>query len=73
MKDDRLNQWMISILGVSALLLVTFGFQWGALLGLASQVFWFRTSILHKQKGIIALCFVYTAVWVSGVIRWLCY
>ena len=53
---DRLNQMMILILSLPAILLVNIGGPWagpGALLGLASQVFWLRTAWWHKHAALM--------------------
>jgi hypothetical protein len=41
--------------------------RWGYILGLASQGFWFYSSIKHEQWGIAVMSVFYTYAWGLGV------
>ena len=71
---DRLNQAMILVLSLPAILLVNIGGPyagWGALLGLASQVFWLKTALFHKHAALLVTAVCYTVAWGVGVINWI--
>lgn len=57
---DKVAQFAIPILGVSAIALVGRKNKWGFVLGIASMPFWFLTSIINHQWGVfianIGLC-----------------
>ena len=71
---DRLNQMMILILSLPAILLVNVGGPWagpGAVLGLASQFFWLRTAWFHKHVALMVTAVAYTVAWGVGVVNWI--
>jgi hypothetical protein len=65
-----MSQLMIALLGGSAIWLISrreAWSRWGYVLGLASQPFWFYSSIRAKQWGILALACWYTYAWGQGI------
>jgi hypothetical protein len=71
MKADTIDQIGIACLGMVALLLINLGIMFGSVLGLAGQIFWFRTTKRHKQWGMFVLVCAYTIVWLIGATKWL--
>ena len=67
---DTIAQIGITILGVSAIILVAKKNKWGFVLGLASQPFWIITSYINKQWGVLLLSVVYVGSWAYGVYEW---
>lgn len=63
----------IAICGVSAIWLVNAReprwARWGPVMGLLGQPFWFITTVMNGQWGIVALCFLYTWAWWRGFIK----
>lgn len=45
------------------------GNRWGFALGLAVQPFWYYTSFIHGQWGLMAASVIYTYGWVEGFHR----
>ena len=41
--------------------------RWGYIFGLCSQPFWFWTSIVNEQYGIMILSLWYTYSWIQGI------
>ncbi|MBU4367997.1 nicotinamide mononucleotide transporter family protein [Patescibacteria group bacterium] len=60
----------IAFFGLSAIILVARKNKWGFVLGLISVPFWFITSIINGQWGIILLNTAYTASWIYGIYYW---
>jgi hypothetical protein len=67
---DIVCQVAISVLGLTALILVSKKNKWGFVIGLASQPFWFFTTFVHEQWGIFALSVAYAIVWANGIRVW---
>ncbi len=67
---DLISQIGIIGFGLSAAFLVARKNKWGFVLGLASEPFWFATSIINKQWGVVALSIVYTITWTYGAYNW---
>jgi nicotinamide riboside transporter PnuC len=67
---DTISQIGVSIFGITAIVLVAKKNKWGFVFGLASQPFWFITSFINQQWGVLLLCFMYTATWLYGVDEW---
>lgn len=67
---DAIAQIGISIFGVSAIILVARKNKWGFVLGLLSCPFWFITSYINKQWGVLFLNIIYTATWIYGTHKW---
>lgn len=70
MDYDLISQIGLSILGISAIILVAKKNKWGFVLGLLSQPFWFITSYLNQQWGVFILSIVYTFSWCFGIYEW---
>jgi len=70
MDYDLISQIGLSILGISAIILVAKKNKWGFVLGLLSQPFWFITSYLNKQWGVFFLSIVYLFSWGLGIYEW---
>ncbi len=70
MDYNLISQIGISILGITAIILVAKKNKWGFVFGLMSQPFWFITSYLNKQWGILLLSVVYTFSWCLGIYEW---
>lgn len=46
--------------------------KYACIFGLVGQPFWFYTSFMMEQWGIMALTFIYTIAWARGVfVHWL--
>lgn len=63
-------QVFILVTGAAAIWLINQRGQlkrWGAVIGLASQPFWFYTTIKAGQWGMVALSVWYTVAWLQGV------
>ena len=71
---EAICQFFIGVLGIIALVIVAFfenkGRRWGYVIGLLGQPFWFITSIMHHQWGVLILSIAYTIVWGYGVWSW---
>ena len=67
---DIVSQIAITILGTIAIILVAKKNKWGFVAGLASQPFWFITSIANKQWGVFIVTIIFTASWALGVYEW---
>ncbi|MFA5076529.1 MAG: hypothetical protein WC480_03895 [Patescibacteria group bacterium] len=67
---DLITQIGIAVFGASAIFLVAKKNKWGFVLGLCSQPFWFMTTIIHKQWGILLLSIIYTFNWGLGIYEW---
>ena len=64
------SQIMILIFGCSAIWLVArkeHWRKWGYIIGLLAQPFWFYSSIVNKQWGILILTIFYTYSWAMGI------
>ena len=65
-----LDQIGIALLGLTAIALVNSKGKcqrYGCLFGMASQPFWFWSSIKAEQWGIVALVACYTLLWGRGI------
>ena len=66
---DLVSQWMIVILGPSAVFVVGLKGRWrrwGYVIGLACQPFWFITLWQNKQWPVFVVAFLYTYSWGQG-------
>lgn len=70
MDIDLIAQVGITIFGISSIFLVARKNKWGMVLGLLSQPFWFITTIVHHQWGIVLLNVIYSIMWTYGVYNW---
>lgn len=41
--------------------------KWGPIVGLVGQPFWFMATIASEQWGMVAICAVYTLLWMRGI------
>jgi hypothetical protein len=67
---DSLAQWMIVILGPTAVWVVGWKGprrRWGYIIGAACQPFWFITLYENRQWPVFIVAFFYTYSWVMGV------
>lgn len=67
---DFFMQAGLLILGASAIYMIAKKNKWGFVVGLASQPFWFATSIINNQWGIFFLNFIYTFSFIVGIYEW---
>ena len=67
---DAISQFVIPILGGAAIILVAKKNKWGFVAGLASQPFWFITSITNKQWGVFVVAIIFTFSWALGIYEW---
>lgn len=67
---DVIAQIGITITGVLSVFLIAHKSKWGPMFGLLGEPFWFLTSIINKQAGIVVLTVVYTIGWGLGVYKW---
>jgi hypothetical protein len=44
--------------------------RWGFVVGLASQPFWFITTYLHEQWGVMGITVLYCFIWAYGIWGW---
>ena len=67
---DNISQIAITILGAAAIILVAKKNKWGFVLGLASQPFWFITSLINQQWGVFIVSIILTGSWMLGIYEW---
>ena len=67
---DIISQVAVSILGLTAMILLTKKNRWGWVFGLSSQPFWFITSYAHQQPGVFIITILYTYIWIKGCHEW---
>lgn len=67
---DIISQFTAAILGIIAIFLVARKNKWGLVVGLASQPFWFITTIYHQQWPLFILSIVYAGNWIYGIQNW---
>ena len=60
----------VTIFGLLCIWYVGKKSKWGPIYGLVSEPFWFGTTIINKQCGLVFLCFIYTYLWINAAIRW---
>lgn len=66
--SDVIAQVAIFLLGPTAVILAnTKRRRWAPIVGLASQPFWFWTTIANHQWPVLATCFIYTGAWGLGL------
>lgn len=67
---DQIAQWMILILGPSAVFVVGWKGKhrrWGYIIGAVCQPFWFITLYQNEQWPVFAVAFLYTFSWLQGI------
>ena len=67
---DLISQIAIPILGATAIMLVAKKNKWGFVFGLASQPFWFITSLVNQQWGVFIVNIILTFSWLLGIYEW---
>jgi nicotinamide riboside transporter PnuC len=67
---DTIAQIGVTIFGVTAIILVAKKNKWGFVFGLISQPFWFITSFINKQWGVLFVSIIYTCSWAYGIYEW---
>ena len=68
--NEIIIQFFLSVLSITAILLVARKNRWGFVVGLLSQQFWIYTSFTHAQWGIFTISVVYVFVWCYGIYEW---
>jgi hypothetical protein len=65
--SDLFAQLAIFFLGPTAVILANSRWRkWAPIVGLASQPFWFWTTIAHHQYPVLVTCVIYTGAWMFG-------
>ena len=67
---DGISQIALSILSPMAIILVAKKNKWGFVIGLATQPFWFITSLTNQQWGVFFVSLLYTGSWALGIYEW---
>ncbi len=67
---DTIAQIAIFFFGVASIILVARKSKWGFVLGFVAQPFWFITSYLNHQWGVLLVTIVYTFAWIYGIYQW---
>jgi len=67
---DAFSQVALTVLSISAILLVAKKNKWGFVVGLVSQPFWLITSFINGQWGVFTVSVIYSFVWVFGIYEW---
>jgi hypothetical protein len=72
-KIEEISQVLIMVLSCAAIILITLPAgcpwqRWGYVVGLLAQPFWLYTAIYHKQTGVFWSCYVYTVIWLLGIL-----
>ncbi|MFC1686719.1 nicotinamide mononucleotide transporter [Patescibacteria group bacterium] len=67
---DLIAQVGLTILSVSAIILVAKKNKWGFVVGLISQPFWFITSLANEQWGVFITSIIFTFSWIFGIYNW---
>ncbi len=67
---DLISQIGLTVLSVSAIVLVAKKNKWGFVAGLLAQPFWFYTSFIHRQWGIFITTVLFTGSFILGIYEW---
>ncbi len=67
---DTISQVGLTILSVTAIILISKKNKWGFVVGLCSQPFWFITSLINEQWGIFVTSIIFTFSWIFGIYQW---
>lgn len=67
---DTISQVGLTILSVTAIILISKKNKWGFVVGLVSQPFWIATSIINEQWGIFITSIIFTFSWLFGIYQW---
>ncbi len=67
---DLIAQIGLTIMSVSAIILVAKKNKWGFVVGLISQPFWFITAIMNHQVGVFITSVIFTFSWILGIYEW---
>ena len=63
--------WMLSIVGVTAMLIVGRGVWWGWSIAFANECLWIAYALATQQRGFILGAVCYGAVNLTNAHRWL--
>lgn len=66
---ETIAQIGISLLGPSAIFLVSRKNRWGFVFGMAAQPFWIVTALHNHQWGILMITVIYTYSWGYGIYK----
>lgn len=69
---DQVSQIMLTTLSILGFFLIARKNKWGFIISLFSQPFWFYTSIVHRQWGVIVNTSVFTIIFIYGTYNWFC-
>lgn len=67
---DMLCQFPIILFGITSQLLVAHKNKWGFVVAIFAQPFWYITTSIHSQWGILALSIIYTFILIRGIHVW---
>ncbi len=67
---DQISQIALSILSISAIILVARKNKWGFVVGLSAQPFWLFTSYINNQWGVFLCSVIYVFTWAYGIYEW---
>ena len=67
---DTISQVMIAVFGITSITLVAKKNKWGFAIGLAAQPFYYITSIVNHQWGLLIATTGYTISWIYGIYEW---
>jgi hypothetical protein len=66
---DAILQILIAVLGLAALLLVTYGRASGYVVGLITTPLWILFAVRARAWGVLVLACAYGIVWILGIVR----
>ena len=67
---DIIAQVGLTLFSVTGIFLAARKNKWGFVVGLAGQPFWFATSIINKQWGVLVTTVGFTISWAYGAYNW---
>ncbi|MFH0832355.1 MAG: hypothetical protein V1900_01370 [Candidatus Aenigmatarchaeota archaeon] len=67
---DIIAQVGLTILTISAVILVARKNKWGFVTGILAQPFWFITAYLNQQWGVFLTSIALTFSWALGIYEW---
>ncbi len=67
---DQASQIMLTSLSILGFFLIAKKNKWGFVISLFGQPFWFYTSIVHQQWGIVFNTAIFTVIFIYGVYNW---
>ncbi len=67
---DFIAQIGLTVMSVSAIILVGKKNKWGFVIGLFSQPFWIITAIINHQWGVFITSILFVFSWLYGIYQW---